>query len=58
MYISIHKRNFLLKLLLKVHISNLNFESESRYIDHHTKKKQVGFLLLQNISGERKQIIF
>ena len=30
MYISIHKRNFVLKLLLKLHISNFNFESESR----------------------------
>jgi len=25
---------------------------------HHAKKKQIGFLLVQNISGERKQIIF
>ena len=30
MQISIHKRSFLLKLLLKLHISNLNLESESR----------------------------
>ena len=52
MYISIH-RNFLFKLLLKLHISNPSLES-----NHHTKEQQIGFLLLQNISGERKQIIF
>ena len=53
----IHKRNFVLKLLLKLHISNINFESESR-IESSYKEKQIGFLRLQNISGERKQIIF
>ena len=57
MNISILKRNFLLKLLLKLHISNLYFQSESR-IESSCKEKTIGFLLVQNISGERKQIIF
>ena len=38
MYILIHKRNFLLKLLLKLHISNLNFESESRIESSYKEK--------------------
>ena len=38
MYISIHKRSFLLKLLLTLHISNLQFESESR-IESSCKEK-------------------
>ena len=38
MYTSIHKRNFLLKLLLKLHISNLNLESESRIESSYKEK--------------------
>ena len=40
MNISIHKRNFLLKLLLKLHISNLYFQSESR-IESSCKEKTI-----------------
>ena len=38
MYISIHNRNFLLKFLLKLLISNLNFESESRIESSYKEK--------------------
>ena len=53
MYISIHNRNALLKFLLKLLISNPSLE-----LNHHTKKNQIGLLRPQNMSGERKQIIF
>ena len=38
MYISIHNRHFLLKFLLKLLISNLNFESESRIEPSYKEK--------------------
>ena len=38
MYTSIHKRNFLLKLLLKLRISNLYFQSESRIESSYKEK--------------------
>ena len=43
MYISIHKRNFVLKLLLKLHISNINFESESRIESSYKEKTNRSF---------------
>ena len=43
------------KLFINIVIKSTHFESQFRIrLNHHTKKKQIGFLLLQNISGERK----